>query len=470
MDPRYPDKWPDIAKGLLDDAVEIAYLSLSTHYGDRAGQQIARFDWRDDEVRKWMRAVVNDDDSVGVDKMERALREDVSGDDSEYDPEYGDEPDAALDYDLSEYVEAARHWMLDTLDKNTPNGRASRFRIRAYAVKGGKQLWSAVLDHAIGGEDTMNDDPSDLLAALDSLGMDDDDIPTPSPMRAMPSQVQTGATLTPEQMQMLIQAAQMRQTAPRKAGDNGRTRSLAPWEVDTMLHMHALFRSYGAMVLNTSREAIRIQGLALRQTSKALADSRTHNDTLLAMLNERALAEMEHTLAAAESADQAETKAVLGKVAIEQLGHLTRVVAAKKLSGHDTPTPAPTPAPTNGAPTNGAPTNEAPIRRARMMDDDGEDQYGYTVDEDTYAEDIPGVERGEDTDDNGEIDEEVDGLLNFLADRPDVVQALNNEAVRHYLANPENVGQVVGLAQMVAEADAEIAAVDTDTDPGMETP
>ena len=448
-------KWPTIRESLARLRPEIGYLTLQTYYADRAGQQVGRFDLTQRMIAHWLETGPEDeDDEEGLAAVLAALEQTVApypdddfqmqdeadddeedeAPDSEEDSEDGEEddegdlhpeedaieetvPESVPPTDAYEVVNAVRKFILATCENNTPVGDAQKFRLRFYRPKG-QQLWSTVMLYQsasmpepeavpVYAPPANAPTPTEMaLSELMSMHGHDDPPPLPPVFPSLPDPDKVATEM----------AAEARAVQQQAARSKGATKT-SPYEVQTLLHLHGLHRSYAAMVLNTTREIVKVQGQAMRQQAAMLEDSRNHADSLIDSMHVHKLAEIDRAMDYAQSEDKQHARTQLGREALQQLGLIGRVMMLKKAQeeeeGHPEYTDHPEyvegpeavghlDAPTNGA-TNGAAPPQEP------------------------------------------------DLISFMEGRPDVVDALNDPAVRAYLRNPENVDQLRDLASVMTQ-------------------
>jgi len=483
--------WPRIQVNLRRLREDIGYLSLQTYNADRKGEQLSRLDMSERMLRHWLEVGPDDeDDEENLDATLAALSEDVPQfpadafsvlddelkveitdpskeppreksdeekseeildaleEDDEEDDEDDDvvdteedteEPEAAASSALSvEKCESAiRKWILATCESNTLEGQKGRFRLRFYRPKG-EQLWSTLVTyHSAASPPYFREGhtiPSPHSAPqFGSYGGEHPSPPPVPPLSASPldrlSELmnmtdpfdptgENGAPFTPKppttHSPYPAQTPQRAEQQAKEIADGVmRPSSPAPYEVETLMHLHGLHRVFAAMSLNMAKQVQNIYAGVIEQVSGALHDAREHNDDLLGVVQQLRLAEIEKAVDYADRNDKSQVKAVLGQEAIQQMGFLGRTFLQRQNSiSQHMRAPHEGPIPENGIPTNGGDPMDAFIP-APM----GEEQ-------------------------EPPLDE-------WVAERPDVEEALNSPAVREYLRSPENVQQLKGLAQML---------------------
>jgi hypothetical protein len=447
------EKWPAIRESLARLRPEIGYLTLQTYYTDRAGQQVGRFDLTPRMIAHWLETGPEDeDDEEGLAAILAALEADVPAfpdddfkvqnepDDADEDQEsdsedesedeesddegeFHEEEDAPEEVaeeavpqtDAYEVVSAVRKFLLATCENNTPPGDTQKFRVRFYRPKG-QQLWSTVIRYHSASVAEAAPTPSYTapaaapspteLALSELLSMHNDDSPPPPPS-AYPSLPK------PDDLSKQI-ADEARSVQAKATRSNGGSKS-APWEVQTLLHLHGLHRSYAAMVLNTTREIVKVQGQAMRQQAQMLADSRNHADGLIDAMHVQKLNEIDRQHEYAQAQDAEATKAALGKEALSQLGLIGRVMMMKQAAAQ-------------GANGHGEYVEGMDPSMLGMEEHAGELEEPH---------------------DGQEVHQQED-ILSYMEHRPDVVDTLNDPAVRAYLADPANVEQLRELATVMA--------------------
>jgi len=467
------EKWPSIRESLARLRPEIGYITLQTYYADRAGQQVGRFDLTQRMIAHWLATGPEDeDDEEGLAAVLAALEVAVPAfpdDDFDVDPETDDEGEESGDEsdesdeeseeeeedgvhdeedaieevsdedvkvakesfpqtDAYEIVNAVRKFILATCENNTPIGETQKFRVRFYRPKG-QQLWSTVMRYQSSAmppslappppaTTVPLPSPTEMaLSELMSMHHDDDLPPPPPPPFPYPSMPD------PDDLskQIASEARAVQQQAARAKG-GGKT---APFEVQTLLHLHGLHRSYAAMVLNTTREIVKVQGQAMRQQAGMLEDSRNHADSLIEAMHVHKLAEIDRAVEYAQAEDKTHARTQLGREALQQLGLIGRVMMMKNAQQQEHPS--------NG---HGEYIEE---RDAPMVE--GHYPAGE-LDAPTNGGHVPQQQRPHQPD-----------LLSFMETRPDVVDALNDPGVRAYLRNPENVEQLRELAGLMGSFD-----------------
>lgn len=470
------EKWPAIRESLARLRPEIGYITLQTYYTDRAGQQVGRFDLTARMIAHWLETGPDDeDDEEGLADVLAALNADVpafpdddfqmqdegnesdeedepAAEEEEEDAESDDDEDfhavedaaeevaeeAVPQTDAYEVVSAVRKFLLATCENNTPVADTQKFRVRFYRPKG-QQLWSTVIRYHSASVAAPTPQPTYTppaptptpteIALSELLSMHNDDpAPPPASYPTLPK---------PDDLSKQI-ADEARSVQQKAARSNGGGKS-APWEVQTLLHLHGLHRSYAAMVLNTTREIVKVQGQAMRQQAQMLSDSRLHADGLIDAMHVQKLAEIDRQNEYAQSQDAEATKAALGKEALTQLGLIGRVLMMKKAA--------------QGANGHGHPEYMEGVDPAML----GAEEHAGELDAPYEGEEVA----------------QQDDILSYMERRPDVVDTLNDPAVRAYLSDPTNVEQLRELATVMATMNgapeppppSEAPSPDTDTEP-----
>jgi len=318
-------EWPRIRTALRRHRDEVGYLTLSAYAGSGAGQQqmIGRLDLKDRMLRHWLDQVdsedsaerlgdflgalgrtipsedPDDDYTVVADEASAEAEDEDEEDESEEDDE-GDDEDSDDEDDEDEATpspapvptippltndeieQGVRNWLDSTCEANTTDGSQATFRIRIYQHGGARQLWSALFRYESTAAvpippppptpalppqpEAPSATPRSLLSRR--LNMNDNGRGNGAPPYTPPS------TYTPERVE---------KQANRVAADYaaGKGNGPAPYEVETLLHLHGLHRVFAASVLNTMSEQQKVYQKIIGELAGALSDARTHNDDLL---------------------------------------------------------------------------------------------------------------------------------------------------------------------------------------------
>jgi hypothetical protein len=476
--------WTRIQENLGRLRDQLGYLTLQTYNSDRKGEQLSRLDMTDRMLRHWLEVGPDDeDDEENLDTTLAALSSDVpalpedtfhtlekelavdttlpvpedeqfdtdedgaeaEGEDADEEEPEDEDEDEDEDSDpvpltTEECANGIRTWLLATCESNTPEGGHVRFRLRFYQPKGG-QLWSTLMTYSSASarpevnpyvpgaqsapqfgsyareaatsaasplnrlSELMNMtsspfDPSgdpDLSGVTAAPGMPGTPGFAPAPVARPPAQ-------TPQRAEH--QAKAIAEGALRPSGP-------APYEVETLMHLHGLHRVFAAMSLNMAKQVQTIYAGVIEQVSGALHDAREHNDDLLGVVQQLRLAEIDRAVDYADRNDKTQVKAVLGQEAIQQVGLLGRTFMQRQSALNQT--------------------------LQREADHEGPMPEGSESEGDPHQNGAPSMDE-------------------WLTDRPDVADTLNDPAVRAYLHDPENVQQLKGLAQMLTGVTVEPAA------------
>jgi len=486
-------KWAEIQEHLRLFGGEIGYLALNV-WGSKPARQVGRIDMTEDMLVRWMRKAVEDEDDDSF-NMEQGLGrpltamassaphvfkstrvgKDDDEDEDDLDPDM-DEGDGTNDLDDDEdedeveeveddepdrdlaignlaapqVEKAVRHWLLSTLDANTPAEGVGSFRLRFMRHGAHSQLWSVVIDHAppaMGGapRSALAGVPSDAPASMPSYQQAPQGYDTsngngaggPSNpfdrMRALMNPTDGSKPplpapgLAPMQRQAVSPYVPQR-VSPHELSDPLQQRDPPTYEVETLLHLHQISRDLASQAyaqVDRINESYRftlqqisgIYGDALRHVGGALSDAREHNDGLVNVMHRQKLEEVEKVMESAENADKSRIKIALGREAMQQLGFAARLYAAKR----------------------GALSEE--------IDQTGQGNgHGHVGLDTSTPEDQGEASEGFD------MDAEIEDLGDWIGDRPDVVETLNDPAVREYLRDHGNVTTLRELAQMMTSA------------------
>jgi len=506
------DKWPAIRDALRRLRTEIGYITLQTYFPDRPGTQIGRIDMTERMIRHWLdyRSVdetdehavetaladlsehpkqypvddfalgLEDDtgiveDAAAAAKALAALGEAAPDDEDDEDGEEEDDLEAAAAKEAAKEAEEARArfssdqvegaikgWMLSTCENNTDAGAVAQFRVRFYQPKGA-QCFSVVFRYRSAAaplhpQPTLA--PQSVPTAVSA--------PPPPPPRAVATAMQTATRTDGDVLDRMKELFAMpsdfdpftqnpaapsngtpADTPSNGTPSNGARSGPQRYEVETLLHLHGLYRAYGATSLGMMREVKEVYGTVLAQikdlyggvlteVGEALKDARTHNDDLLAMVQQIRLTELEEAIEFATASDNNSVKTQLGREAIQQLGLVGRLMLARKGVKDPDKTLTALDAPAEGPDT---PVDDAVSER----------------------ETAPGLDASA-----------TEDLEDWLVSRPDVMKTLCDPHVRAYLKDKSNVNNLAQLAKMMAdptdvdEEAAETARTETKTTP--ETP
>lgn len=302
-------------------------------------------------------------------------------------------------------------------------------------------------------------------------------------------------------------------TAIQRVADAAMTRSqgqgqhFAPYEVVTLVHLHGLARSVAQSSVKASEDVLGVVAQANRimldgikelaeiksglvdQLAEALRLSRERENLLIDTLQDWKVKDAELDMEDADRDRKHETRAVLGKAAIDQLGLGLRAFIAlkrKELAAERGDGEEDRPSLFDNDNGEGAGEGDDGGNGEGSVDDYVEAEVGrgseepgaegsnghsirYETDAASGSEGANGHEgangRSEPQEPkNGRLsaaaqekplsaeEEKIIRLLGWLEKRPDVVDALTNKNVQTYLKKEENVTQLTSLASMVAEA------------------
>jgi hypothetical protein len=504
-------RWAAVRQMLSTYAEEAGYLSLQTYHSDRSGEQVGHFEVTPSFIARWLPDKSHDSGAIDLDLAtvtpddEPEDNEDEDGKDQadtgeapgnatqEAKEEDGEDfPEAPEDevepvdpVDPVALVNAVRSWLYETCEDNTPPGETQRFRLRIHSPKGARQLWSSILDYDSGKEKprekrepieltsytrkpvsdepdgTLDDSsfdppsPSERFLSGDEIAFsellmehheDDDlldftnDIPT-SFVEDELSFPQSASPSIPVGAEVLRRPASSRKSMKRGPSTPKGAPSQA---IQSLMHLHKSHKEFIDTVMATTKQLVKVQAGAMDQLSGTLGDARNRENDLIQVIQGLRIAEAESAVDAAKAQDASQVRAVLGKEAIAQMGLLGQVLLNRPRIGGE-PT----------GPSNGASNGVAPLLT-------GEEPVGELEAPDNGAHLYPDVSRGvelpisEEEQDAHEA--EMVALLGWAENRPDVLDALNDPAVRNYLRNRENVEQLRTLAQMFGGTPAVEAA------------
>ena len=519
-------RWPAVRQMLSTYADDAGYLSLQTYYADRGGEQVGRFDVTSDFIARWLPTtaagdggtidfnlgtVTTDNDSDDAPEEEEQESEESNEDSEDSEDEVNakaesedsddtpdsDEPVAPIDpidpIDSVDLLNAARRWLYETCEDNTPDGETQRFRLRIHSDRGKKQLWSGILDYESGKEKPrevrepielttfergpvspfeedeevdatldFTDPPSpderllsDEEIAFSELLMEhheDDDLldftnelPTPSSPRTYTDEVFGGDSPFTSAAVETTPAPTVvkRRPSQRKKDPKGpSTPKGAPSQaIQSLMHLHKSHKEFIDTVLATTKQLVKVQASAMDQLAGTLGDARNRENDLVKVVQGLRIAEAESAVDAAKAQDSSQVRSVLGKEAIAQMGLLGQVLLTRNQQMQENQNNQQSPSNGRGhVPQATLPQQQEAPQLQRPTPNNGADLY-------------PDVSDGVTLEDDQEVDEQkLIELLGWAQARPDVLEALTDPSVRNYLRSPEQVDQLRNLAQMFSPA------------------
>ena len=490
------NRWVAVRQMVTLYAEEAGYISLQTYYTDRSGEQVGRFDVTPTSISRWtpeapQEGAINLDlgtvtppDEEDEEEDERGVSEEEAQSDGEEDEEEDSEEDSAeAEEENSDAVDpvallsAVRAWLYSTCEDNTPPGDTQRFRIRIHSLKGAKQLWSSILDFESGKSKPREPRKPVELTTYERkpLSEEEEDAPQTETYSGSPEErvlseeeiafsellmnsheeddlldfsddIPRSATASPDTIDYLTGPPSpevvSRKTTRRKRGPSV-PKGAPSQAIQSLMHLHKSHKEFIDTVMGTTKQLVKVQAAAMDQLTGTLGDARNRENDLIQVIQGLRLAEAESAVEAAKAQDASQVRSVLGKEAISQMGLLGQVLLTRKSPAAQVP---PNGAPTNGAPTNGFVTAPPPPPELEEPPSNGAHLYPDVSEGALQAVGEPSEQQVQ------EHEGKMVSLLGWAEARPDVLEALNDPAVRAYLRNSENVDQLRGLAQVMTPA------------------